>query len=140
MSNTGDMPPWSPCRDTLCLTPNHFTNEWRLRAELGSVAFSLLSYARLGLLFLVHKLFFYPWISVCPFRTTTQSVRYSFLPAVTTTTVKQKGHPDSHHARDTWTTPSDSEKKMLFLGALLLEKQDGFLAPRSRRHACYAQA
>ena len=25
VSNTGDLPTWSTCRDTLCLTPNHFT-------------------------------------------------------------------------------------------------------------------
>ena len=55
-------------------------------------------------------------------------------------TARQQGPPGSHRARDTLTTRSNSVRNMIFLGDLLLEKQDGLLAPKRRRLACSTQA
>ena len=62
--------------------------------------------------------FVFPWIGSCSFPVTTQSLRYSSLPAATTTTVRRQGPPGSHRARDTWATPLVFAQKMLHFRAL----------------------
>ena len=48
------------------------------------------------MVFVFGKLSFFPWIGSCSFRTEPQSVRYCFIPAVTTATVRQQGPTGSH--------------------------------------------
>ena len=128
------MPPWSTCRDTLCLTPGNFTLGDFVRYKTSELPRTLDLGFYFGSKFSPCSVF--PLLN---FGGNSIGEGALPLPAVTTTTVRQQGPSGSHRARDTW-TPLDSAQKMLYLGGLLLEIQDGLFATRRRRLDCSAQA